>query len=265
MKKRWILTSILTLFLVADVDPEDCKIPGKALQWVADYCMHAVESGDLMDEKVAACLEGNRAYTLVDSCENKKKYKMKLCILSAQRGYYNGSAEACFSDTAFIPATVKDNLADQGESPGAREKEKSGGYRPRSYYFLPLFAGFWMLVSLLISFMSGWRSLRKSYRADFPFVGKKLTMKSARMRWGTNYGAVMTIGAGREGLYLAVIFLFRVGHPPLFIPWTDISTEAGRHLTFFQTVTFTFRKCPEIPVVFSKKLAEQILQMKASA
>ena len=86
VKNRLTLTTIFTLFFVANAGCRDC-------------------------------IERNQGYTLDDTCANKNKYKMKVCKISAERGYYPGSAESCFDDTAFIPETVKDSLEDQSESP----------------------------------------------------------------------------------------------------------------------------------------------------
>ena len=50
-------------------------------------------------------------------------------------------------------------------------------------------------------------------------------MQSAAMRWLTHYNNVLTVGADSEGLFLVPFFLFRVGHPPLFVPWAEITAE----------------------------------------
>lgn len=63
------------------------------------------------------------------------------------------------------------------------------------------------------------------------------------------------------GLYLAVWFLFRVGHPPLVIPWRDI-TMMQRKRFFMQQVVFRFAHCPSIPFIISKHLADKIAMEK---
>jgi hypothetical protein len=115
---------------------------------------------------------------------------------------------------------------------------------------------------MLISMISGWWSLSKDYRANFPFNGKKLRMKSAAMRWGTSYGGCLTIGANREGLYLTISPMFRIYHPPLFIPWKDISTENGKQLKFFNVVKFIFRENLKVHLIVSKRLADRIFRMR---
>ena len=132
----------------------------------------------------------------------------------------------------------------------------------KSYYFPLIFFIFWIAICMLLSIISGWKSLSADYRANFPFNGKKFRMKSGSMRWGTNYGGCLTIGANKEGLYLAIFPIFRIYHPPLFIPWEDISTEIGKQWVFFNIVKFIFFKSSNIYLVVSKKLADRIFRIR---
>jgi hypothetical protein len=59
---------------------------------------------------------------------------------------------------------------------------------------------------------------------------------------------------------LSAFPIFRVGHPPLFFPWADISTEAGSRRLFGDFVKFKFAKRSDVPVIFSKKRADQFLE-----
>ena len=253
---------MLILFIAVNAQPEDCEIPGKTIQWVADYCMYKVESADLLDEKGETCSEKNRGYTVKDTCVNKKKYKMKICKHLAGMGYYDGDAEIRFSDMKFMSSTVKNNITDQTNSQGVNNEIRSFGPLSKPYHFLLFFLALWICITLLISIIGGWRLMSKAYRTGFSFDGRKLRMKSGGMRWRTNYVACLTIGANREGLFLAVFPIFRIGHPPLFIPWNDISTEDRNQPVFFPTVKFIFGKCPNVHLVLSKKLADRIFRMR---
>jgi len=250
------------LFTALNGHPKDCEIPGKTIQWIADYCMHEVGSDDLLDEKVQSCLEKNRAYTLEDTCENKITYKMTICGIIAARGEYKGKAELCFNDVEFIPATVKNNITDKTANKEAGKEKERFGYLSQHYYLPVFFVLFWCAVCLLISSVGGWRKLGDSYRANFAFEGKKLRMKSVSMRWGVNYSGCLTIGVNKEGLFLALIPIFRLGHPPLYVPWHDISTEETKRLVIFRVVKCVFSKCPDVPMMFSKKLAEKIFSIR---
>ena len=81
------------------------------------------------------------------------------------------------------------------------------------------------------------------------------------MRFGTNYGGCLTVGVNKRGLYLAVWFLFRLGHPPLVIPWHDIAMTERKKF-FIQQVVYRFAHCPDIPFIISKRLADKIAQVK---
>lgn len=120
----------------------------------------------------------------------------------------------------------------------------------------------WICICQLISTVGGWRKLSRDYSAAAPFDGKKFWFKSAGMRYWTNYNNCLIVGADRYGLYLAVLPIFRVAHPPLFFPWTDISNEAGSRRLFGDFVKFNFIKQPDVPVIFSEKLAARIFKMR---
>jgi hypothetical protein len=67
------------------------------------------------------------------------------------------------------------------------------------------------------------------------------------------YGSCLTVGATPRGLYLAALFIFRIGHPPLFMPWTDISIGEQRGW-WFNYVVLRFRRAPSIPLQVSEQL-----------
>jgi hypothetical protein len=133
-------------------------------------------------------------------------------------------------------------------------------------FSIPLYIFFfillWICVCQLISTAGGWRILGRDYRAAAPFDGKKLWFKSAGMRYWTNYNNCLIVGANKYGLYLAVLPIFRVGHPPLFIPWTDISTESTKRRLLPDVVKLSFAKQPDVPVIFSKKFAARIFKAR---
>lgn len=54
-----------------------------------------------------------------------------------------------------------------------------------------------------------------------------------------------------------MLILFRLGHPPLFIPWDDISASEG-HLLFFRYVDLTFRRAPGTRLRLRKRLADKV-------
>jgi hypothetical protein len=68
----------------------------------------------------------------------------------------------------------------------------------------------------------------------------------------------LTMGVDANGLYLAIVFLFRAGHPQLFIPWSEISaTEEERFQTSY--TVFHFRSAPTVPLRVGQALGRWIV------
>ena len=57
-------------------------------------------------------------------------------------------------------------------------------------------------------------------------------MQIAKTGFLTHNYNCFTIGADTAGLYIVPWFLLRSGHPPLFIPWSEISFERKQFLLF---------------------------------
>jgi|SRR5690349_10184328 len=119
-----------------------------------------------------------------------------------------------------------------------------------------LFVGIWSGVVLLLSWIGGWRALAGSYRADQPFTGEQFRARVGWMR-GSRYRGVLTLGADSMGLSLSVFPLFRMGHPPLFIPWSDISFSKDRY-GFFEGVRLRFSKVPSASLLIPTELAARV-------
>lgn len=120
------------------------------------------------------------------------------------------------------------------------------------------FVAMWAAISSLIAAMSGWRRLAQSYRLTSPFNGQQWRFCNGYMRWSTNYNGCLTIGADMRGLYLAVLFLFRYGHPPLFVPWADVQVAASEG-RFFSYLEFSFRRAPGVVLRVHQRLGREVL------
>ena len=115
----------------------------------------------------------------------------------------------------------------------------------------------WIGVSFLISLLGGWWSLSQYYPLQAYTTRKKWSFQSAAMRWLTGYGNCLHVSVTDRGLLLSVLFLFRTGHPPLLIPWEDISVEKY-HSRFMKGVRLNFSKVPNVPLYLREKLAQEI-------
>jgi hypothetical protein len=115
----------------------------------------------------------------------------------------------------------------------------------------------WILIWTIVARASGWAALAAVYRLQESFDGQRWHFQTAQMRWATNYGNCLTVGVSPRGLYLAVLFLFRPGHPPLLIPWPDVAAHM-RERTWFTTVELQFRRVPGIPFRIGARLAARL-------
>jgi hypothetical protein len=124
------------------------------------------------------------------------------------------------------------------------------------------FVGMWLLVSAISSYTSGWSLLAGRYRLTSIYLGRRWPWQSGQMRWCTNYGNCLTLGCDEMGLYLAVMPLLRFHHPPLLVPWTDVSVSYKRRL-FWDFVRLGLGRDPEIPLLLRPKIAEKLKQAAA--
>jgi hypothetical protein len=97
--------------------------------------------------------------------------------------------------------------------------------------FPVFFVVLWCAVMAIVSYVGGWTILARQYRYSSEFVGERWRMQSAQMRWWMNYNNCLTLGSNETGLYLSIMPLFRFCHPPLLIPWAEISVS--RQCRFF--------------------------------
>ncbi|MHB8539126.1 MAG: hypothetical protein ACYDCS_14080 [Candidatus Dormibacteria bacterium] len=84
------------------------------------------------------------------------------------------------------------------------------------------------------------------------------------MRWIVAYHNCVTIGASPEGLYVAPFFPFRLAHPPLFIPWNEVS-YSRKKVMFTPLVRFELGREQLIPFWVRENLGAQIQQAAGSS
>jgi len=125
-----------------------------------------------------------------------------------------------------------------------------------SYLFPALLAGIWLVVTHLLSRLGGWHRLAGRYRSQGPFPGKLWRFRSGRFNW-VNYNNSLSVGADREGLYLAPLFLIRPGHPPLWIPWEEIALKSKKILAW-TVVDLSFPQVPRTRLRISGRLWRRI-------
>ncbi len=132
------------------------------------------------------------------------------------------------------------------------------------YWIVPLvvlgFVAFWSFVVWLIAAFGGWSRLAKHYRDFDNYYGRKLRGKSGRLN-ASSYSGILIFGADFTGMYLAVNFMFRIGHPPLFIPWNDIQIEEQQRI-FMKYTTLTFAQVPKVKLAIPSRVWAQVEDLK---
>jgi hypothetical protein len=129
---------------------------------------------------------------------------------------------------------------------------------PFVVWLIPFFfVGLWLLVTLIISRVSGWTRLAESYRFDQPFTGTMFRWQSVSLG-RTGYNNSLQLGVNDQGLYMAPMALFRMFHPPLFLPWSEVSVQRIRLLKILEFVEMRFQRAPEISMKLSDTVAARI-------
>jgi hypothetical protein len=95
-------------------------------------------------------------------------------------------------------------------------------------------------------------------------MGPTWGLQSARMRWSSHYGTCLNVGADAAGLKLSIFSLLRPAHPPLFIPWGEISVARRRNFLLIRQVKLLLGREERIPLVIGGGLADRI-QVAAGA
>jgi hypothetical protein len=122
----------------------------------------------------------------------------------------------------------------------------------------------WFGGIYLIALLSGWLRLAQRYRCEQGFGGDWWRFQSCAMRWGTAYRGILTLGANAEGLYLEVPYVFRVGHPPLFVPWSEITVSERRRWMVAGT-QFMLGRNEQIPLWVYAGLGAKVLTHREGA
>lgn len=111
-------------------------------------------------------------------------------------------------------------------------------------------------ISYMMSF-GGWQQLAQSYKANTQFVGTRLNFQAAIINNSGKYSGTINIGVNPSGLHLCCIILLRPGHPPLFIPWSEISVSRYQENSQY-TIQLQTTKQPSIPIRITEHLFHEI-------
>ena len=130
-------------------------------------------------------------------------------------------------------------------------------------YFAIFFLVLWLLLNLIISRLTGWARMAAHYPVIGAFTGKIWRFQTITTRRGMGYKGSANVGADSRGLHLSLFFIFRFGHPPLFVPWRDI-TITEKQVFKSKVLELRFRKTEDLPVRIFAKLGDHLAEAAGS-
>jgi hypothetical protein len=130
-------------------------------------------------------------------------------------------------------------------------------------YFAIFFLVLWVLLNFFISRLTGWASMAAHYHNVGGFTGKVWRFQTITTRWGMGYKGSTNVGADSKGLYLSLFFLFRFGHPPLFVPWRDV-TITEKQVFRSKVLELRFRKTEDLAVRIFAVLGDRLAEAAGS-
>ena len=116
-------------------------------------------------------------------------------------------------------------------------------------------------VSFLSSVLSGWHTLSKRFRAESEPYGATRSAGpfpyTVYTRYWSHYSFIIRMTAAEDALYLTVLLILRIGHPPLRIPWNEIQLSKT---TYFRQplVLLTLGEQERIPMRISERMARKL-------
>lgn len=125
-------------------------------------------------------------------------------------------------------------------------------------FFVAFGAATWALTFYVLAAIDGWLILSKRFRFKGSFYGEVWPFQSGRMRFYVHFGNCLFVGADESGFYLAVFSLFRLWHPPLLIPWSEVSIIPGERGFIFKTRELRLGREEPIPLRISTSLVRTL-------
>lgn len=136
--------------------------------------------------------------------------------------------------------------------------------QPFSHVFpavLLLVFAIWCISSYVVSLFSGWHALATRFRAQSEPAGPMETagpfFYTIYLRSWTHYNSVVRVTAAQDALYLSVLVLFRFAHPPLRIPWEEITFSRARRF-WRDYVVLTLGREERVPLRISERMARKL-------
>lgn len=129
--------------------------------------------------------------------------------------------------------------------------------------FLPIFAAWFCFVSFILSRMSGWAALARRYPCPAAPNCTLHSFQSGRLG-SVRYNSSLDVGLSVSGLYLRVFPLFRFGHPPLLIPWSELNGLRQKKILFWTFVEMDVGRPSITTLTIPMHLVDRLLPVAKS-
>jgi len=121
----------------------------------------------------------------------------------------------------------------------------------------PIF--FLQICLLILSRLGGWHELARAFPVKPFFQGETWRFKGFRINSWCAYNNMVTMTANFEGVQFFMPLLFRSGHDPIFIPWTEMKTSNDLLLFgLLAVVKIDLKSSPSNTLWMAKSLFEEI-------
>lgn len=117
------------------------------------------------------------------------------------------------------------------------EAIRPGGQAAPPWWLAIYIPGLLIGVILVLAYASGWRTLARRFRATKRYSGRRFFFVPCNLGnegIPVRYGGALCVTLSPEGVRIS--FLFRLFHPPLFIP-VEAITHCARRKKYFWKVT----------------------------
>lgn len=124
-----------------------------------------------------------------------------------------------------------------------------------------VFAGIIAFRALLlngIAVASGWRMLAQHFAVQQPYSGQQWKWQGAMMRYFIGYNNCLSVGADQAGLFVRTMWGARTGHPPLFVPWNEISMGQPTQWLGTKFAAFSLGRTEQVPFRIRASLAARL-------
>ena len=119
----------------------------------------------------------------------------------------------------------------------------------------------WFAIVGLLSWLGGWSRLARIYRDEMSELtdGHTWRMQSVSLRGWCGYNNCVSIEATAKGLKISPWFIMRPGHPPLFLPFDEMTSQS-RTMLGVGLEQVRMKQEPAISIDFRRTLVDSVRQ-----